>query len=330
MATGDYQTLQIYDEQVIGAMVETEAQAINVFNEASNYAITLTSKSLIGHYAKETFFDNTSSLVARRDITDVSTDVTDLDITADEIVSVKLNRRLGPIGKSEDAWRKIGKDNREMSRVIGVQFEKAKLKEMVDRACAALVNAIDNEGNAVADVTSTTIDGVASTTHGALIEAQSQLGDRWSDIVAIVGHSNTLFDLQRNSLNTGALVENIAGLVVNTGSVPTMGLPFIVSDSPSLYSGNTYYVLLLTRAAAKVINSEETKIYATTITGKPNLIYRVQGEYAYNLGLKGYEWGGGVNPTNEAVATGSNWTYNFASVKDGPGVLLKTTLKSAE
>ena len=61
------------------------------------------------------------------------------------------------------------------------------------------------------------------------------------------------------------------------------------------------------------------------ITGGQNLAMRIQGEYAYNIKIKGCRWNigaGGANPTDAALATSANWVYTLAAangIKGGPG-----------
>jgi len=64
------------------------------------------------------------------------------------------------------------------------------------------------------------------------------------------------------------------------------------------------------------------------LTGFENLVYRLQGESAYNIGVKGFTWDtatGGVNPLDAAVATQANWDQAVTSYKDCAGVYIKTT-----
>jgi hypothetical protein len=79
--------------------------------------------------------------------------------------------------------------------------------------------------------------------------------------------------------------------------------------------------------AVEVENSEEQDIVVQDVTGLENLVVRFQGEYAYNLGVKGFKYdvtNGGANPNATAVALGTNWDTNLGSVKDRAGVCLMT------
>lgn len=88
------------------------------------------------------------------------------------------------------------------------------------------------------------------------------------------------------------------------------------------------YTTLGLSADAVVIEESETPfIHSEIITGKDNLVVRMQGEYEYNLGLRGLAWDvatGGVNPDNTTLSTGSNWGSIMDDVKDLPGVTIQS------
>jgi len=119
--------------------------------------------------------------------------------------------------------------------------------------------------------------------------------------------------------------------MINFGVVGANGLPVLMVDSPSLIIAGTpqlYATLGLVSGAVRVIESEDpTMVLAGPLTGFENLVYRMQGESAFNLGVKGFTWnvsGGGANPTDAAVATQSNWDKVMTSDKDLAGVYVKT------
>lgn len=106
MAIGKASDFKIYNDEVRGGVVETLTQATQALSAGSAGSIVLTTVSKRGDYAKESFFKNIASLVTRRDTTAVTT-ATDLALTMDEIISVKLNRKIGPVGQTRDAFRKV-------------------------------------------------------------------------------------------------------------------------------------------------------------------------------------------------------------------------------
>jgi hypothetical protein len=63
------------------------------------------------------------------------------------------------------------------------------------------------------------------------------------------------------------------------------------------------------------------------VSGLDNLVYRFQGEFAYNMGVKGFKWdtgNGGANPDATALGTGSNWDAASTSYKDFAGCIIQS------
>ena len=323
MAIGKASDFVIYEDQLRGGIVETLATASAVFNKAGN-AIRLGTVSRRGNYHQESFISSTASLVTRRDTTSVAS-VTDLALAMAEIISVKLNRKVGPIGQTLDSFRKIQQsaNDQTLSFLIGTQIAKAMEVDMMESACRAAVAAIKNQATNLYDGTAGTM------TASVLNSGNAKMGDASSKIVAYVMHSKPFHDLIGNQITLGN-GEQAAGATVYGGLPATLGRPVIVTDCSELMvddSPDLYYTLGLTADAVVVENSEEETMYSELVTGLENLVVRLQGEFAYNLGVKGFKWdtqNGGANPTNAYVATGSNWDKVATSYKDLAGVVIKT------
>lgn len=322
MATGKASDFVIYEDQMRGGIIEVMAQASDVFNRAGN-PIRLDTISRRGQYHQESFLANTSGLVTRRDTTSVA-DATAVALTMAETISVKLNRKI-LVEQTLDAFRKVqaSAGDQALSFLIGTQVAKAMQVDM----CNAAIRA----GQAtLLKSTSTKYDGSASTlTASALSYGLQKMGDRQGDIVAWVMHSKTYFDLMRHQMTPANNGEQAASATVYSATPATLGRPVIVIDSDELKlddSPDLYYTMGLTSGALVVENSEEEMMYQDIVSGKENLISRLQGEFAYNLGVKGYKWvtGSGANPTDTAIRTGSNWTQVCADVKDGAGSIIIT------
>jgi hypothetical protein len=142
-------------------------------------------------------------------------------------------------------------------------------------------------------------------------------------------HSSPYYSLVKQALTDD--VFGIGSLVVSAGRTETLGRPTLISDSTALKTtGGSpdpfYSVLGLAPDAIVITISEEQEIVTQDVTGLDNLVIRVQGEYSYNLGLKGYKWditNGAANPNSTAVATGSNWDKSASDDKDTAGVCVK-------
>jgi hypothetical protein len=324
MATTLASDFKLSDPVMQSGYVETLTQATDAFNGSSAGTIVMEApQNKTGHYEREAFFKAlTNGAVTRRDITSVSA-VTPVKVEQTEIIRVKLNRKVGPIDLTLDAIRKIGSTVESISFAIGQQVAKAQLVEGLNSSLAALAAAIQNVGATM------TYDGTASTlTHTNLVNGNALLGDRAGDIKCYVMHSKVYHDLMKQAI--ADKVTEVAGVTIMAGTVATLGRPVVVTDSASLLIDETtdkYLTLGLTPGAASLQMTEAMSLVNQLVTGNENLIQRFQGEYAMNLGLKGFTWdatNGGANPDATALGTGTNWDKVMQSIKDCAGVCIKS------
>lgn len=308
MATGMASDFVIYEEEFYAGMNEVLQQNANVFNDASANAIRLEARKLKGDFESEAFFQELTNLATRRDTASVAA-VADTPMTQAERVAVKLNRKLGPIGQTMDAWRKIGYGTDEFSLRLGEQVGQAVAVDYVNSAILAAATASVNEAGLYLDSKAATLN------HNELVKGLALFGDKASRIGAFVMHSKVYYDLMGQSITDK--ITDVAGVTVNRGTVATLGKPVIVTDSVNLVKVDgigvgvdSYYTLGLVQGGVVVTESEEREIMTDKISGQENIIGRVQGEYAFNLGLKGFAWdkaNGGANPTDAALAVATNW-----------------------
>lgn len=329
MATGKASDFKVYQDQFQAGVVETLVQNTDAFNAASKGAITLTTVSRRGDYSQEAFFKNIANVISRRDTTSVSA-ATDLAMTQDEWVSVKLNRKIGPVGQTRDAFRKImaGRTAEEMSLILGQISGKAMQGDMLDTALLGCRAALANQSTNLFTVASSGTLATAS-----LVSGLALMGDQASQVGIWVMHSKPYYDLVQAQITANTL--DVSNFAISNGAPVTMNRPVLVTDSSSLAvasgSGSTatvdYYTLGLTSGAIICENTEEEELVVMDITGLENLVVRYQGEYAYNLGIRGFKYditNGGANPLATALATGSNWDPSRASSKDFAGVVIKS------
>ena len=328
MAIGSKADFIIYSAQFWGGAIETLQQNADAFNSASLNVLRLVTRSILGDYEKESFLKSTSGLVSRRDVT-TNNAVTSGKLSAGEFAGVKVNRRLGPVDQNRDSFRKIGVDPKEFSTMLGEQAGVAIAVDYVNVALEAVNAAIINQGSALQyDGTG---DTPATMDHTALVNAMSKFGDKSSRLLTFVMHSKPFFDLVKQSILDK--IVNVADISVYNGTAATLGKPTVVIDSPvlvSLTAGSplltTYSTLCLTENAIEIAESEERDILSQPQTGLENLVDRIQGEYAFNVRVKGcaYDTTQGVNPTDTILATPATWLKQVADNKEMPGTALKT------
>lgn len=326
-AIGKASDMVIYQAEFQTGMVEKISQFLGVFNEGTRGAIRLVPRALKGHYGKDAFFKDVSGLVSRRDITSVAA-VTDLALTQDENISVKLNRKVGPVAQTIDAMKKAGLDEASASRAFGALAGERKMKDMVNAAILALETAISGVAANNLDITGETVK-TANT--DALRRVLAKMGDASQSVVCWLSHSKADFDIIGQLMSDK--VTGLADLVTIGGALPAyLGRPRIVTDAPALTDANgsltdTYNTLGLTKDACVVEESEDETFLTEQVSGLENIIRRWQSEHAFNVSVKGFKWdvaNGGINPTDGTLGTSSNWDKVASDDKNIAGVRLVT------
>jgi hypothetical protein len=319
--TGVKSDFVIYHDEFFSGVNEVVQQNSNVFNAASSNAIRLVPRMLQGDYDKQSFFKAIETIVSRRDPTSVA-DADIQKLEQGELQGVKLNRKIGPVYNTMDSFKKIQVDPREFSFVLGQQTGEEVLRDYVNTGALSVSTAIQAMSPNMVQLAS----GSDKLTAQYLIKAMAKMGDRAQRIRAWVMHSKPWFDLMEGQVTDK--VTNISDVVIYGGSPGTLGRPVIVTDSPYLVNyqtvtsgpdGDNYIVLGLTEDAVVMNQSEEESIMSDILLGKENLIMQYQGEYAYNIRVKGFAFASSLNPTAATLGTTGNWTYQMHDVKLGPG-----------
>jgi len=163
-----------------------------------------------------------------------------------------------------------------------------------------------------------------------LVKGLAKFSDAASRIVAWVMHGKPFWDLVQSQVTDK--ITGVANVVIYGGTPATMGKPVIVTDSDALKTSasgqsDVYHTLGLTVGAGEVLENSVGDTYMGVVPLLKNLVGVFQSEYTFSVGVKGAKWdvtNGGANPTDAALATGSNWDNVVASIKDGPGVVIVT------
>jgi Major capsid protein 13-like len=326
MATGLASNFVIYQDFIKSRISELLSQNGNAFGAASNNAIRLSTQSRPGDYSQTSFFKNISGVISRRVNTSVST-VTDLAMTMDEFITVKLSRKIGPVAQTHDAWKKLlgSYSPALMASIIAEQAANAIQIDMLDSAIRGTAAALKGQtGSYLAE------SSLGSMTSNGLISLLAKMGDRADRIVCWVMHSKPFYDLVKGQF--AANVTGVSNFNIATATPVTLGRPVVVTDSAALLWGSSpdvqqYYTLGLVDSGVQVENTEEQEVVMQEITGLDTLVLRYQGEFAYNLGVKGFKWdtaNGGVNPVNSAINDGTNWDPALTDVRERAGVVMTT------
>lgn len=324
MAAGTKTDFKIYNDQYYGGYFEVQQQNVDAFNAASNGAITLVTQAMLGDFEQESFIKRLQGTAQRRDITSVAP-VSDNKLQMGEFTAVKLNRRHGPIAQTADAFKKIGEDPEEMSFIIGQAAAADESAEQLNTALAA-VNA------SLSGIAEVNVDVDVPITHTHLAQARAKFGDAFNRLRLWVMHSAVFHSIVGTQL--GMNLDSVAGVTIYEGTIATLGLPTLVTDSPSLFIDegggvgvDEYITLGLVDDSVAVTESEDRELIFERLSGFENIMYRYQAEFAYSLRILGMAWdqaAGGVNPTAAATATSANWLNVTSDIKNLPGVRIRS------
>ncbi len=331
MAIGKASDFKIYNDQFFGGLIEKLAQDTTALRSVG---INLQTRKVKGDHELRSFIKKINGMITRRDTTSVSA-VTDLAVAMDEVVSVKLNRKIGPVAQTLDAWKKAALSVQEadwdpdgatiFSRYLGAMVAKDIEAGMLDDSLLACRTFLEN-ANTNSNRHTIAANGLLKT--DALVSALSLMGDAANNIRAWVMHSKVYFDLLQNQINPANNGTDLAFATITAAAPVSLNRPIFVTDSPSLVvagAPNLYRTIGLVPGAIDLINSEEQTVVTDIVTGLENLVVRMQGEFAFNLSILGAKWdvaNGGANPNGTALSTAANWDLVATSMKDSAGVVI--------
>lgn len=311
--------MQVFNQYIMPATIETLAQMVDKFNGASNGAIRLTTEGFDGDFLQESFFQAIHSAQRRVDRYASQAAVTPTDLTQLKHSSVKIAGGFGPIRFEPSQLTWLNKPTAEGVEVASRNFAEALLADQLNTAIAALVAAIGNQADATNDVSAS--DGIS---YAALNDAHAKFGDHSGNIVAHIMNGAAFHKLiGQNLANAERLFQ-----ATNVQVVDILGRAVVVTDAPALYEAGTpnkLKVLGLVPGAAIVHDAGDVISNVQTVNGQTRIETTLQVDYTFGLGLKGYTWdeaNGGKSPTDTEIATGSNWDKVATSIKHTAGVLL--------
>jgi len=310
--------MQVFNEYIMPATIETLDQMINKFNAASNGSIRLTTQGFDGDFLQESFFAAIHSAQRRVDRYAANGAASATDLTQLKHSGVKVAGGFGPIRYEPSQLTWLNKPTAEGIEVASRNFAEAMLQDQLNTAIAALVAAIENQADMTNDVS-----GSAGLSYTAMNDAHAKFGDHSGNLVAQIMRGADYHKLVgANLTNTPQLFQ-----AQNVRVVDILGKAVVVTDAPALYeagSPNKNKVLSLAEGAATVYDGSDVISNIETSNGKERIETTMQVDYTFGLSLKGYTWdesNGGKSPTDAELATGSNWDKVATSFKHTAGVI---------
>lgn len=314
--------MQVFNDYIMKATIETLDQYLEAFNAASRGAIVLSPDGFTGDFLQESFFQTLAAAQRRVDryATNGTAPITDLAELKNS--SVKVAGGFGPVRYEPSQMTWLERPTAQGVEVASRAFAEILLKDQLNTAIAALVAAITAQSAAVNDVSATL--GISQ---AALNNTHAKFGDASQNLVTQVMQGTTYHKLIGQALqNQQQLFQ--AG---NVRVIDILGKVSVVTDAPALMQAgvdpapNKEIILSLVQGAALVHDGRDMVSNVQTSNGKERIETTIQVDYTFGLGLKGYTWdttAGGKSPTDAELATGSNWDKTATSIKHTAGVAL--------
>ncbi|MEO8642641.1 major capsid protein [Pseudomonas sp.] len=311
--------MQVFNDFIMPATLESLDQMTAAFNAASNGAIILSPDGFTGDFLQESFFQTLAAAQRRVDRYAANGAAPITDLTELKNSSVKVAGGFGPIRYEPSQMTWLQRPTVQGIEVASRAFAEILLKDQLNTAIAALVAAITAQATAVNDVSAT-----AGITQAGLNNAHAKFGDSSQSLVAQVMQGTTWHKL------VGQAIANSTNLFVagNVRVVDILGKVTVVTDAPALMQAGTpnkEVILSLVSGAALVHDGRDQISNVDTSNGKERIETTIQVDYTFALGLKGYTWdttAGGKSPTDAELATGTNWDKTATSIKHTAGVAL--------
>jgi len=310
--------MQVFNEYIMPATIETLAQMVQKFNAASGGAIRLTTDGFAGDFLQESFFASLDGAQRRVDRYAVNGTAPITDLSEIKHSSVKVAGGIGPVRYEPSQMTWLQRPTAQGIEVASRTFASLMLKDQLNTAIAALVAAISNQPDATNDVSAT-----AGLTYSAMNGAHAKFGDHSGNIITDVMNGTAYHKLiEKNLSNAQQLFQS-----GNVRVIDILGKLVVVTDAPALYTAGTpnqLKVLSLTDAAAIVSDGGDVVSNIETTNGKDRIETTLQVDYSFGVGLKGYTWdeaNGGKSPSDAELATGTNWDKSATSIKHTAGVI---------
>jgi hypothetical protein len=310
--------MQVFNEYIMPATIETLDQMVEKFNGASNGAIRLTTEGFTGDFLQESFFAAIHGAQRRVDRYAAQGAAAATDLTQLKHSTVKVAGGFGPIRYEPSQMTWLEKPTAVGIEAASKNFAEALMKDQLNTAIAALVAAISNQAAATNDVSAT-----AGINYVTMNGAHAKFGDRSGELVAQIMTGAVYHKLIGANLTNTPQLFQAQGVRV----VDILGKAVIVTDAPGLYlagTPNKDFVLSLAPDAAIVSNAGDVISNIETKNGQTRIETTMQVDYTFGLGLKGYTWdeaNGGKSPTDAELATGSNWDKVATDIKHTAGVI---------
>lgn len=319
-------SLSVFNQKVITTTTQLVQEQLNVFNAASNGALVLGNGQQIADFVEQVSIGLISGLVTERNpYAPAGTDA-HLKVLAQLLQnSVNLSGKVGPFVITSGMMAKINRSAAEVAAAISAQAAQGVIQFYLKAGVGALNSAIGGNSAAVYTQPARANGNAGAGSYVLALQDLPLAAGKFGDA--------------QGTINTwvmdGATWSNFIGLAVipnveqlfSIGNINLMGdglgRKFLITDAIN-DAGVTNSIIGLVPQAAVITTSGVTTETGTRLGGE-NIERIMQGEFDFNLALKGYKlkksvtdkFTGKVSPKVSDVVKAGSWETYTGDV-DGP------------
>ena len=217
--------MQVFNDYIMKATIETLDQYLEAFNAASRGAIVLSPDGFTGDFLQESFFQTLAAAQRRVDRYAANGAAPITDLAELKNSSVKVAGGFGPVRYEPSQMTWLERPTAQGVEVASRAFAEILLKDQLNTAIAALVAAITAQSAAVNDISATL--GISQ---AALNNTHAKFGDASQNLVTQVMQGTTYHKLIGQALTNSEQLFHAGNVRV----IDILGKVSVVTDAPAL------------------------------------------------------------------------------------------------
>ena len=311
-------------DAVVSTTIERLSQNIVAFNAASNGGIVLSNPGNIGDFVDAVMF-GAMETGARRDRTTGAAAAAPTEVPQVNNIKITVNGRFGPYdwNLQDPQWQ--GMADSATVDALATRLSDYIMLDQLNTGAGAAVGAIANADDTFNDLSAVGVGPVA--TYVNLNNTFALLGDASMQVACICCNGAVYHQLVGDALGGSKELFDYQGIRVTN----FMGKIFVIFDAPAFTvaaAALDYNTLILNEGGVMIEEQGAPAVAMPELTGE-NITRQFQGDYSYQLGIKGMAYGLTANPTDAELFDGANWAATYSNAKAGPGALLRTNQTTA-
>ncbi|WP_263787295.1 major capsid protein [Salinibacter grassmerensis] len=312
-----------FEEQFRGGYRDTLQENVEAFVNQAGPEVTISVDDAQGEKTRESFFQRIGGTVNEMDPSGTG-DATIQELGEGQRDVPHVTRRVGPFEVRDIELERRQMNSQQYSAVLGEQVAEDTQEDYVNTLVKGMVGACGSESGLTVEHNPDTGDtSLEKLDYQALVDGLAAFGDAGSKIGTFVMHSKPFYDLMGDAINQAG--TDVPGATIYEGTVGTLNRDAIVIDNDALVDGEEFRTLALRDGALQL-----EELFApgmsteTDVTGQAGPATRMAGIQGQKVDVRGFSYDGPNHPSDAELVDTANWNHVMSSIKNSPGVIIKT------